>query len=163
MARSENATQKNKPKAASKGKVPAAASKGRSLPAIKEKSQLEVKARDLPEVKPHGLPEVRAVDQPRTKAEKPPQAEAPRSGDAAAQGGQASDKVKIKGAMPLADAVAQFEKIIAGLASGETVISADKECISLRPALDVEVEIKAARKKGEEKISLKMAWRRGTP
>jgi amphi-Trp domain-containing protein len=171
MARSERAKPHPKPKASSGANAPAGAPKTRSLPAVKEESQLEIKGSDLPEVKTQGLPEVRAVDQPGAKSEKPSKtlpdkssakAQAPRQEDAASPGGQASDKIKIKGAMTLAGAAAQFEKIVAGLASGEAVISAGKEFISLRPALDVTIEIKAARKKDEEKVSLKMAWKHGT-
>jgi len=169
MVKSDTAKRRPKPKAS------AAAPKTGSLPALKAQSQLEVKGNGLPEVKMPGLPGVRAVDQPEVKTEKPSparppkpsepstEARAPRPGDNAPPAGQASDKVKIKGVMPFADAAAQFEKIVAGLTSGEAVVSADNEFITLRPALDVEIEIKAARKKDEERISLKMAWKRGTP
>jgi amphi-Trp domain-containing protein len=166
-----------KPKARPKPGKSLATQKDKTPPALKAPAQIEVKKANLPRVKEQSLPEARPVSAPVAKPvlpprirpedkaaeqEKTPPAQ-PVPGPARAEkdkAGPGSDKLKIEGRAALAEVLARFATIVEALGSEEAVIASGGDFIRLRPAGEVGYEIKAARKKDKEKVSLELSWGR---
>jgi amphi-Trp domain-containing protein len=67
-------------------------------------------------------------------------------------------KLGFDGTLSLEEAVAYFEAVVSGLRNGKLRFRRAQESISLEPAANVEVEVKASRKGRKEKVSFELSW-----
>ncbi len=70
-----------------------------------------------------------------------------------------SGQIKYQSAMALSEAASYFEAIVAALRKGQMTVSHGDTTLTLAPSDQVEVSVKAARKKGKEKIEFEVEWR----
>ncbi len=68
-------------------------------------------------------------------------------------------KVKMEGIMELREVIAYLEDVVSNMKSGAICMTAGEDCVTLRPASIVDVEMKASQKKDKEKFSLEISWR----
>jgi amphi-Trp domain-containing protein len=103
------------------------------------------------------------------KAAKPSKPKASGNGSIAVaelEGQEASkhDKLSVAFESSIAreEAVSYFETLVAGLKKGTLHLKQDLNEISLQPPAQLEVKVKATRKREKEKISFEISWRNPT-
>lgn len=67
-------------------------------------------------------------------------------------------RVKFESTMPRLEAVAYFEAIVAGLRKGAVKFKQGDDAISLSPSDQLEVEVKAQRKRNKENVCFEITW-----
>jgi amphi-Trp domain-containing protein len=67
-------------------------------------------------------------------------------------------KLAFEGLLAREEAASYFEALIAGVRKGQVRFRRGDQALTLVPAAHIEVEVKAARKEGKEKLSFEMAW-----
>ncbi|MBD3170278.1 MAG: amphi-Trp domain-containing protein [candidate division Zixibacteria bacterium] len=72
-------------------------------------------------------------------------------------------KVSIEKAMALDEATGYLEELVKGFRSGQIMIEEGDKSISLTTPENVEVEVEAKVKKGKEKFSFELSWKRVIP
>jgi len=72
-------------------------------------------------------------------------------------------EVRFESSMPLEEAVSYFEAIVSGLKKGTLSLTQDGNCLTLTPPLHLDVEVKAVRKKGKERLQFELGWRTSPP
>lgn len=72
-------------------------------------------------------------------------------------------KVKFSSSMQREEAVSYFEAIVAGLKQGTLHFKQGDSSLTVTPAPYIEVEVKAAKKGREEKVSFEISWRHQEP
>jgi len=70
------------------------------------------------------------------------------------------DKIKLEGAMAVAEVVAYLEDLTAGMRAGSVCMTVGQDFLRLKPRGVMEVSIKVAQKKDKEKISMEVEWAR---
>jgi amphi-Trp domain-containing protein len=70
-------------------------------------------------------------------------------------------KVKFESQLAREEAVSYFEALVEGMKKGTIQLKQGSDSITLRPAGQVAVEVKASRKGDKEKITFEIAWRSG--
>lgn len=73
-----------------------------------------------------------------------------------------ASKIRFEATLAREEAVAYFEALITGLKKGSIHITQGDDHISLHPQAQIEVNVKAQRKEGRERISFEMGWRQPT-
>lgn len=68
------------------------------------------------------------------------------------------DKLKIDSIMPLDQVISKLEELLGSLKSGCLNIQLGQETMQLTPAGVVDFEMKVAKKKDKEKLSLEISW-----
>lgn len=83
------------------------------------------------------------------------------NGGAASSEEARPDKAKLsfESFLPREEAVAYFEAIVAGLKKGAIQFKQDEESVTMNPPSHLDIEVKASRKKGRERISFEVSWR----
>ena len=69
-------------------------------------------------------------------------------------------EVSVKAHMELTQVVSYLEALIASLNDGKVYIEQGSNVIALTPTDSVDVEIEATEKKGKQKFSLELVWRK---
>lgn len=69
----------------------------------------------------------------------------------------------VKSALPLKDAIARLEDLVAALKAGSVTLQRGDEGIVLTPQAHVEVEIEAEQKKGKESLQWSLCWNQQAP
>jgi amphi-Trp domain-containing protein len=70
-------------------------------------------------------------------------------------------KIKFESVMQRSEAAAYFAALVDGLRQGQLQFRHGEENLSLAPAQQVVVEVKASKKGDKEKVALELEWRRG--
>jgi amphi-Trp domain-containing protein len=70
------------------------------------------------------------------------------------------DKVKVEGVMDVKEVIAYLEDVVAGFKAGSVCMTVGEECLTLKPRGVMDAVLKVSQKKGKEKFSLEVAWRR---
>ena len=70
------------------------------------------------------------------------------------------DKIKVEGAMAVAEVVAYLEDLTAGMRAGSVCMTVGQDCMTLKPRGVMEFSLKVAQKKDKEKLSLEIEWNR---
>jgi amphi-Trp domain-containing protein len=73
--------------------------------------------------------------------------------------GKQKTSVEFESPIQLEEAVVYFETIIAGLKKGTIHLKQDGEELTLTPTSQLDVRVKASRKKEKEKLSFQIMWR----
>lgn len=71
-----------------------------------------------------------------------------------------NNKVKIDGAMELAQVVTYLEDIVKGLKSGAVHVQLGQDSVLLHPASILSFEMEVSQKKDKEKFSFEMSWKK---
>jgi amphi-Trp domain-containing protein len=87
------------------------------------------------------------------------------NGGSASREDVSSERAKLgfESFLPREEAVAYFEAIVAGLKKGAIQFKQDDESLTLNPPSHLDIEVKASRKKGRERISFEVSWRAEEP
>lgn len=68
-------------------------------------------------------------------------------------------EVRFENSMPIEEAVSYFEAIVQALKKGTIHLKQGENSLTLSPMAQLNVEVKASRKKDKEKISFGISWR----
>ena len=74
--------------------------------------------------------------------------------------GSSPNEVSVKAHMELGKVIEYLEALISSLKEGTVYVEQDANVIALVPADSIDVEIEAAEKKGKQKFSMELGWRR---
>jgi amphi-Trp domain-containing protein len=86
--------------------------------------------------------------------------EAPPAGSNGASKINIKGKIKFESVMQRSEAVTYFGALVDGLRQGQLQFRHGEENLSLAPAQQVVVEVKASRKGDKEKVAFELEWRR---
>lgn len=99
--------------------------------------------------------ERKAAEKAAKKAEK----EAGKKADKKAGKHEGKSSVEFESAIQRDEAVSYFETLVAGLKKGSIHLRQNDEELTLNPPAQLEVRVKASRKREKEKISFEIHWR----
>ena len=69
------------------------------------------------------------------------------------------NEIKVKTAMDMNTAKAVLDDLAKSFKEGTICIESGSEFVTLKPSDQISLEIKAAQKKGKEKLSVELSWR----
>jgi amphi-Trp domain-containing protein len=79
-------------------------------------------------------------------------------GDEMTENGSTKGKFKFESTMRREEAVAYFEAIVSGLKQGSLHFKQGDRSLTVNPSSVVEIEVKAAKKGSDAKLSFELAW-----
>jgi amphi-Trp domain-containing protein len=105
-----------------------------------------------------GTPELEDELAPELDADEAASDARPRSSNGESKG---KGKIKFESVMQQSEAATYFGALVDGLRQGQLQFRHGEENLSLAPAQQVVVEVKASRKGDKEKVAFELEWRRG--